>query len=195
MKTKQDAMTDLAEPLRRFVRKRVNHSHDADDIVQDVMLKALANVQSIPPDERLAAWMFRTARNAIIDRYRSRKSQSLADEPADDRDDTDESNVVNELASCLRCMVDRMDAPYAEALNLADVQGQSQQQIADRMNISLSGAKSRVQRARQQLQSMFAACCDLQRDVRGNVTDFHPNDRTRQSCADRGCDPEANPCR
>ena len=192
MTAKQDAMIDLADPLRRFVRKRVNNSHDADDIVQDVMLRALANIESVPPDERLAAWMFRAARNAIIDRYRSRKSQSLADEPADDHGD--ESNVVDELASCLRCMVDRMDKPYAEALKLADVQGQSQQQVADRMNISLSGAKSRVQRARQQLQSMFAACCDLQRDVRGNVTDFHPNDRTRESCTDRGCDPDANPC-
>ncbi|MBC8107955.1 MAG: sigma-70 family RNA polymerase sigma factor [Anaerolineae bacterium] len=193
-------MLNLAEPLRRFVRKRVNDSHEADDIVQDVLLRAIANADSTPPDERLAAWMFRSARNLIIDRFRSRAVRDAAsietiDPIQDDDDDVDEqAGVVAELAACLRCMVDRLDAPYRKALKLADLNGRTQQQVANKMDISLSGAKSRVQRARQQLQAMLSACCNVERDARGNVTDFQPSDRSRQSCADRGCDPDAKPC-
>lgn len=188
MKAKSEAMIDLAEPLRRFVRRRVSDSHAADDIVQDVLLKALASRESLPPNERLASWMYRVARNAIVDRYRAaRSSEPLSADPVDDR--VEEATVVAELASCLRCMIDCLDEPSRIALRLADVDGRSQQEIADRMGISLSGAKSRVQRARRQLQAKFAACCDVQRDSRGNVTDFRPNDPARQRCDDTGCDP------
>src|SRR5688572_6684276 len=105
MKPNTDSMIDLAEPLRRFVQRRINDPHDADDIVQDVLMRALANPDSLPPDERLAAWMFRAARNAIVDRYRARKSERLDEEPVDDSEE--ESTVVAELAKCLRCMIDR----------------------------------------------------------------------------------------
>jgi RNA polymerase sigma-70 factor (ECF subfamily) len=186
MKMEFDSMIDLREPLSRFVRRRVSDPHDADDIVQDVLLKALANRESIPPDERLAAWMFRTARNAIIDRYRTRKPDGLEYDLADARDE--EPKVVGELASCLRCMLERLDEPYRDALKLAEMNGLSQQQVADRMGISLSGAKSRVQRARQQLQTIFAACCSVQRDVRGNVTDFYPTNPARENCLEQHCD-------
>ena len=184
--TNPSALLDLAEPLRRFVQKRVNDPHAADDIVQDVLLRVLANPESLPPDARLAAWVFHTARNAIVDRYRSRKPDALLVEPIVESEE--ESQVISELASCLRCMVGRLDEPYRDALQLADLQGVPQQEIADQLGISLSGAKSRVQRARQQLQSMFAACCQVQRDARGNVTDFHPSRRAEQNCSDKPCD-------
>jgi len=193
-------LIDLAEPLRRFVRTRVRDAHEADDIVQDVLLKAIANPESMPPDKRLAAWMFRAARNLIIDRYRSRRVREAADiektRPMSDQvDDEDQAQVVAELAACLGCMVDRLAEPYRDALKLADLQGLTQQDIASKMGISLSGAKSRVQRARQQLQSVFSACCNIERDARGNVTDFQPNDRARPACPDDGCDPDSSKCR
>lgn len=201
MKTDSQAILDLAEPLRRFVSKRVNDAHEADDIVQDVLLRVLANAGTAPPDERLAAWMFRAARNLIIDRSRSRAVRAAAniegfDAVSDDDDDdvNEQAKVVAELASCLRCMVDRLDEPYREALKLADLNGLTQQQVSDKMGISLSGAKSRVQRARQKLQALLAACCDVERDARGNVMDFTPNNQSRQQCSDRGCDPEAASC-
>ena len=191
--TTQYKMIDLADPLRRFVRQRVNDPHAVDDIVQDVLLKALANRESIPSDERLAAWMYRTARNAIVDRYRSRKAEPIVEDSIAAHDD-EQSMVVTELAACLAGMVNRLDPPYRDALKLADLRGLSQRQIADQMQISLSGAKSRVQRARQQLHAIFAACCDVHRDARGSVVGFEPNDRTKQQCAMRGCDPESTPC-
>jgi RNA polymerase sigma-70 factor, ECF subfamily len=202
MKQDSQTMIDLAEPLRRFVRKRVNDAHEADDIVQDVLLKAIANAESMPPDERLAAWIFRAARNLIVDRYRSRAMRAAASiidtigalPDHDNADLAEQAEVVAELAACLRCMVDRLDEPYREALKLADLRGLTQQDVASRMGVSLSGAKSRIQRARQQLQAILSACCNVERDVRGNVTDFQPNARAQQRCADNGCNPDSTKC-
>jgi RNA polymerase sigma-70 factor, ECF subfamily len=197
MKHDTATLIDLAEPLRRFVRRRVKDAHEADDIVQDVLLKALANSNAVPPDERRAAWMFRAARNVIVDRYRAHNVRKIigtdALEATADDDVDEQANVVAELAGCLRGMIDRLDAPYRQALQL-DYQGHSQQQIADVLKLSLSGAKSRVQRARQQLHAVFAACCNVAKDARGNVIDYQPNDPARQQCDAAGCDPDRSAC-
>jgi RNA polymerase sigma-70 factor (ECF subfamily) len=54
------------------------------------------------------------------------------------------------------------------------------------MGISLSGAKSRVQRARQQLRDMILDCCRVERDVRGNVMDYETTTRSSRYCGDEG---------
>jgi RNA polymerase sigma-70 factor, ECF subfamily len=82
-----------------------------------------------------------------------------------------ETNVaVRELTPCLVRMVERLPEPYREAMKLVDFEGLSQQQLADRMDISLSGAKSRVQRARQQLREMVLDCCRVEWDGRGSTS-------------------------
>ena len=183
--TQRDIWAELAEPLRRYVGRRVNDPHAADDVTQDVMLKVQARLASMPPGERVAAWVFGIARNAVVDHYRAQRARHHADVEdvgaavADAEDDEREQRaVVGELAGCLRGMVDRLPGPYRDALTLADLEGVSQQEVAARLGISLSGAKSRVQRARQQLRGMLLACCTVERDARGQVIDYASRDGT-----------------
>jgi RNA polymerase sigma-70 factor (ECF subfamily) len=81
-------------------------------------------------------------------------------------------------------MVEQLPEPYRTALKLADLEGLSQQDIADREGISLSGAKSRVQRARRQLGDMIRDCCRVERDARGNVIDYETTGRSVRYCGD-----------
>jgi RNA polymerase sigma-70 factor (ECF subfamily) len=67
-------------------------------------------------------------------------------------------------------------------MKLVDFGGLSQQELADRVGISLSGAKSRVQRARQMLREMVLDCCRVERDGRGNVTDYETTERSARYC-------------
>ena len=83
-------------------------------------------------------------------------------------------------------MVDRLPEPYRAAVALADVEGLGRQEIADRLGLSLSGAKSRVQRGRQQLRAMFLDCCNVERDGRGNVMEYHPTERSGRYCGEDG---------
>jgi RNA polymerase sigma-70 factor, ECF subfamily len=161
----------IASQLTSFVRRRVRDAHLAEDIVQDVLLKA--HVAAAPSDARsLVAWLFRAARNAIVDYYRSpaaRRRPGIDDraEPA-----LEPVNPTSDFAACVSRMVGRLPEPYRTALWLADHEGLTQADVAARLDTSLSGAKSRVQRARAKMREMIDDCCDVQFDARGGIADY-----------------------
>jgi len=187
VETIHDVWSDLGRRVRRFIGRRVNDTHAADDIAQDVMLKLRSEVGSMPPEDRLPAWTVTVARNAIVDYYRARAVRNHADvadvEPAADAPE-DDRDAARDLTPCLLRMVEQLPEPYREAIILADFEGLSQQEVADRVGVSLSGAKSRVQRARRQLRDMLQDCCDIERDGRGNVVDFERTERSGRYCGD-----------
>ena len=190
METLEHIWLDLGSRLRRFVGKRVADADAADDITQDVLLKVQTQLDTLPPDDKLPAWVFAVARNAIVDHYRARAVRDHADiataEPSDESasDDGERQAAIRELAPCLMRMVEQLPEPYREAMKLADFEGLSQQEVADRTGVSLSGAKSRVQRARRQLREMILDCCHVERDVRGNVVDYETTERSAHYCGD-----------
>ena len=190
METLHDIWTDLGGRVRAFVGKRVNDDHEADDITQDVMLKVQSQLDALPPENKLPAWVLAVARNATIDHYRSRAVRNHADiadlDPADDAAEAERQSAVRDLTPCLTRMIEQLPEPYREAMKLADIEGLSQQEVADRAGISLSGAKSRVQRARQQLRAMILDCCRVERDGRGNVVDCETTERSSRYCGDGG---------
>ena len=78
-----------------------------------------------------------------------------------------------ELALSLRGLVEQLPDPYREALLLTEFQGLSQVELAGRLGLSVSAAKSRVQRARGKLRDMLLACCHIELDRRGRVIDYY----------------------
>jgi RNA polymerase sigma factor (sigma-70 family) len=70
--------------LRKFIRRRVDDQNDADDILQDVFYELVEAYRLMQPIEQVGAWLFRVARNRIIDRFRKRKTkpEALGDEMA-----------------------------------------------------------------------------------------------------------------
>jgi len=86
MMTEQDrrisaAVKDERARLRNFIRKRVADEADAEDILQDVFYEFVEAYRLMKPIERVGAWLFRVARNRIIDLYRKRKHDLLREEP------------------------------------------------------------------------------------------------------------------
>jgi RNA polymerase sigma-70 factor, ECF subfamily len=193
METMRAVWSDLGERVRRFVAARVNDAHAAEDVAQDVMLKVQTQLDALPPDDKLPAWVFRIARNAVIDHYRSRGVRGHAPlgendvATADDDDDT-MAGAAREMTACLTRMVELLPEPYRDAIKLADFEGLSQQELADRAGVSLSGAKSRVQRGRAMLREMIQDCCRVERDGRGNVMDFERTERSARYCRDESGD-------
>jgi RNA polymerase sigma-70 factor (ECF subfamily) len=157
--------------LRGFILKRVSDENVADDILQDVFLKIHLNMRTLQDSQRLEAWVYQIARNAIIDHYRRPRKTTAIDEslPAPLPPEPD---AADEIAGSLREMVISLPEPYREALLLTEFEGLSQQQLADRLGISLSGAKSRVQRARQKIRDDLLTCCHFEFDRYGRVVDF-----------------------
>jgi len=176
------AWSALHAAVRAFIGRRVRDGHAADDIAQDVMLKVQSRLASQPPaDEKLDAWVFRVARNAVIDHYRARRREAGPVDGEISAPD-DEQTPAAELSQCVRQIIARLPAEYAEALTLTDLEGLTQQELADRIGLSLSAAKSRVQRAREKLQSMLLDCCDVERDRSGGIIDYQTTPRTPKYC-------------
>lgn len=171
---------EVGVSMERFVRRRVNDPHQADDVVADVMLRIHQHLGSLDDRQRVTAWVFRIARNAITDHYRrnSRRREVLSSElesaahPAADAWLDDQEATLSELASCIRPLVEALPRDYRRALELTDFDGHSQVDAARMEGISVSGMKSRVQRGRRQFATLVKQCCDVTTDARGELIDF-----------------------
>jgi RNA polymerase sigma-70 factor (ECF subfamily) len=86
------------------------------------------------------------------------------------------------LLPCIKTMVDQLPDVYREAIIFTEYQGWTQKELAQHLGISLSGAKSRVQRAREKLKNMLLACCHFEFDRRGKIIDYH----SRSDCCSNG---------
>ena len=173
--------TDLHERLRGFVGRRVADQHAADDVAQEVLLRLHRSMGDLRVEDRLDAFAYRIARNAIIDHYRSRASAK--ETPAEPEDlvtridagfDTDQDPDGNgprqELARCLAPLIRRLPEPYREALTLTDLGKLSQVEAAEVVGLSLPGMKARVQRARAQLHELLTGCCNVTLDDSRHIT-------------------------
>ncbi len=175
---------DVAERLRPFVARRVSPS-DVDDVMQDVFVRMQRGIAGLREDDRLTSWMFQVARSAVAEHGRTRARHPIAavpeiEEPAP-RDD-DDREVASALAGCVSLFVARLPAPYRDAVTLVELEGRTVREAAELAGISVSGMKSRVQRGRAQLRTLFERCCEIAVDARGKPVDFRPRAQPCKTC-------------
>jgi RNA polymerase sigma-70 factor (ECF subfamily) len=159
--------------LKAFIHSRVADEDDVEDLLQEVFVRIHAHLCCLRDLSKLESWVYKIARNAIIDHYRSRRPGIELSESIPSEDETDAYDPEAVLALSLGAMVAELPAPYRDALVLTEYQGLNQRQLADRLGISFSGAKSRVQRARRMLRDMLLACCHFELDRRGAIIDYY----------------------
>lgn len=174
---------EFSGKLASFIRGRVGDEATAEDILQDVFLKIATRASDLNEPAKLQGWIYLIARNAIIDHYRTRKQtvEVLESLPAEDASGDPE---IEQLKVAFRRMIDALPEPYREAIQLTEIEGLTQKQLAERLGISLSGAKSRVQRGREQLRQNLVNCCRFEFDRRGHVIDCTP--REKEGCPECG---------
>ena len=159
--------------LRGFLVHRAGNAFDADDLLQEVFLKALLQGQDFCAIDNPRAWLFHVARNLLIDRLRLTKEQvPLPDDLCEQSPAGFEP--VDLLSQCLPRVLSELSCDDREAILLCDMQGMAQKDYADRLGVSLPAAKSRVQRARRRLRAQLADACQVTFDDQGNVCCFVP---------------------
>ena len=173
----------LSSELRRFIRRRVSDDHVSDDLLQETFVRVHRNIKALQDAERLAAWVYQIARNVVNDHHRGAMTSTvtLADaEPVDDSG-VDEPQFGRVW---LDEMIRTSPNGYREAVQVAEVDERSQQYVADQLGLSLSGAKSRIQRGRAMLKDVLEQCCSFELDSRGRVMgcDPKPNQNVCRDC-------------
>lgn len=174
METMSTLWEEYKARLRGYVAKRVDDRDAVEDILQDVFLKAHQNLPDLKARDRVAAWLFRIASNAIADHYRQR--QRWVDLPLDLESPQPEPDRIADLADCLHPLIADLPETYRTALILSEIEGLPQSEVAHRLGLSVSGAKSRVQRGRAQLLERLNACCLIESRRRGTL-EFEPRDK------------------
>lgn len=174
---------EFSGKLGQFIRARVADRAAAEDILQDVFVKIQARLGQLKDPAKLQSWIYLITRNTIIDHYRTRKETVEVPESlvAEEEPQTSETE---ELKAAFVRMIYSLPGPYRDALVLTEFEGLTQQQLAVRLGISLTCAKSRVQRGRRQLKQMLTDCCTFEFDRRGKVIDCAPRGKTE--CAECG---------
>lgn len=167
---------DLAQPLRGYLRKRTRTHADADDVLQEVFVRVHRKLAGLRDTSKLQGWVYRIARNALIDHLRARRSRPDLAQPVELSDETAEPSGrdVVDLTASLRRFVAALPKPYREALVRHEFEGQSIREVATALGISETAAKTRVRRARLFVREMLERCCRFEFDRRGRVIEATP---------------------
>lgn len=159
--------------LHGFLRHRSGLVEEADDLLQEVFIRALRQDSQFCVIENPKAWLFQVARNILADRFRhAHEHVPLPDDVPEVL--LDEAPTVDALSQCLPRVLTELSADDRLAITFCDIEGNSQQALAEHLGISLPGAKSRIQRARQRLREQLVCACQVTFDDNGDVCCFVP---------------------
>ena len=147
--------------------RMMNHSEDAQDIAQEVFLKAYRSLANFDERSAFSTWLYRITHNTCIDEMRKRKGKqtysleeelesedgSMQRQVADAGDTPEESLLRAEQKSEILQALDTLLEEHKAAVVLRDVKGLSYEEIAEILELSLGTVKSRISRARNQLKT------------------------------------------
>lgn len=174
----------FSEQVSNFIQSRVSDKQEAEDILQNIFIRIHKGIESLEYEDKVQSWVFGITRRSLVDYYRQkgRNKEQLLNEnleakhtkdPVLDLNEFEGSHDVHEeVMSWLIPMIDELPDKYAIPLRMADVQGIKQQDIAGELGLSLSGVKSRVQRARQKLGQVLADCCMVEFGEEGRAVAY-----------------------
>ena len=93
----RDVIQQNGKKLFDFIRNRVREPEDAEDIFQDVLFELTTAYRMMQPIEKIAAWMYRVARNKITDQYRKKRPDLLEDQLKFRSQDDDDQLFLQDL--------------------------------------------------------------------------------------------------
>jgi RNA polymerase sigma factor (sigma-70 family) len=145
--------------LLAFIRRRVLDAAEAEDVLQEALYELVAAYRLMQPVEQAGAWLMRVARNRIIDRFRKKKPELLADQGVDLDPDEEVGGLEDLLpspddgpdAEAVRAyLLERVEAALAElpreqrdVFIAQELEGASFKELAERWNVTVSALLSR----------------------------------------------------
>jgi len=186
--TTEDRITNTWKENRAkllgFITTQVSNDADAEDILSNTFFKLINHNKNNPLPDNIVTWLYRVARNAIIDYYRTKKE--VVELPESIEQEKPSTDALKSLSSCVQPIVALLPEPYRTTLQLADIELMKHKDIAKITGKSLAATKADARRAREKLLNVVADCCSIKtNETKKQVIDVEPNAPT---CCKR-CDP------
>jgi RNA polymerase sigma-70 factor (ECF subfamily) len=168
----EEDVSAYAPRVYNLARKMLGSDEDAEDITQEVLLKAIRKLPSFRGDAALGTWLHRIAVNAVLG-YRRKKAtrhEHSVEDPLDDLDSTgraasgttppENELVQRETKQLIEKAIDTLPDKYRRVYVLADVEELPNADIANRLGLSLPAVKSQLHRARAMMRTALASHFD-----------------------------------
>jgi RNA polymerase sigma-70 factor (ECF subfamily) len=182
-----DKLTNLwsayGAPIRGYVLSLVRDPAEAEDLTQETFLRAIKKLSTLQDESKLSSWLYRIATNLCHDRFRqlSRRKDSVSlDAPFDDEStslaqtlpdsDAPSLNLLleqSEMGACVQRYVEDLPDSYRGVILLHDLEGMTNEEIAEMIGCSTGAVKIRLHRARARLKRALENACAFSTDERG----------------------------
>lgn len=156
--------------LLRYLTRQVGEPTLAEDLLQDTLLRAAKGLAGFEGRASLKTWLFTITNHAVADHLRApqQRQKIVAMEDIDEPESTeipqDEQLIIDEMNQCVREVIDSLPADYRAALVLGDLEGMSNAEMAEVLQLNVPAAKVRLHRARERLRRALQASCGLYTD-------------------------------
>ncbi|HEY5686917.1 MAG TPA: sigma-70 family RNA polymerase sigma factor [Yeosuana sp.] len=152
--------------LKYYIFKKVKNEEVANDLSHEVLMKVYNSCCSSVKIKNVRSWIFQIAHNTTID-YLIKQNKFTNNVP--ENYDNDDYNIFQEANEIVKPLMQLLPEKYAIPLQLSDIEEFKQKEVAEKLNLSLTATKSRIQRARNLLKDKIVECANLERDEKGNL--------------------------
>lgn len=166
-----------SEKVCYYLLDQVGKREVAKDLTQDTFNKVLRNKQKLGKVNNHEAWIFRIARNTLIDYTRKKKEDTLDDLEIRDEQSFigEQPSEIEEVSECLHELIDEYTQKEQDILRDVFTKSLSQKEAAQTLDIPYSTFKSRVQKARKVILSEFEErCCHLKYNDQNEIVGCTP---------------------
>jgi RNA polymerase sigma-70 factor, ECF subfamily len=176
-------LQEIAEQFRAeifaYIQSKVSDTATADDLTQETFVKVGRALAKGTEPEHFRGWLFQIARNTIIDFLKETRrfvpleeSHAVSGNENSANSDPVDNEFRKRLFSYTLEVIKTLPTDDRVALMFTEIDGLSREELASELGISLTAAKSRVQRARAKLRKAVEECCRLVTDPYGRVIDW-----------------------
>jgi RNA polymerase sigma-70 factor, ECF subfamily len=159
----RDEIIGMLPRLRRFARSLTRELHDADDLVQITVERALKRADQFHKDSHLAGWLHGILRNAWIDECRSRQRREPTHGPQESADEVGDPAAGSQAELlCVQDALLQLPEEQRLAVSLVLIEGFSYKEAAHIMNVPIGTLTSRLARGREALQEMLSETPEAQ---------------------------------
>jgi len=157
--------------ILRYIAHLTN-DNETEDITQEVFEKVNRGLSGFKGKSQLSTWIYRIATNTAIDRMRSPSFRHSGEDIADEEQDgnvwtrhkkpsVDHQLIRKEMSECVQEYINKLSSEHRAVIVLSEIEGFTNKEIADILQVSLDAVKIRLHRARASLKMLLDEACDF----------------------------------
>ncbi len=157
--TQMDRLLARRAQFRAFLVARLGNEADADDVLQNGLVKAMRSVETVADERKLTGWFYRVLQHAMVDFIRSRASRARRDEAWMADPTTHDEEAFKTVCACFEGLLSEMKPRDAELLRRVELRNEPVASVAAALGLSPGAASVALHRARAGLRKRLEEFC------------------------------------